>query len=45
MRPLVVVTAKGPENSSRMTTMPVWLYHEHERGIADRRHKYETFPV
>ena len=43
-RPLVVVTAPGP-NSGKMATCLSQLYHHHRRGLRAGYAKYETFPI
>ena len=43
-RPLVVVTAPGP-NSGKMATCLSQLYHHHKRGVRAGYAKYETFPI
>ena len=43
-RPLVVVTAPGP-NSGKMATCLSQVYHEHQRGVNAGYAKFETFPI
>ena len=43
-RPLVVVTAPGPE-AEKMATCLSQLYHEHKRGVQAGYAKFETFPI
>ena len=43
-RPLVVITAPGPE-SGKMATCLSQLYHENLRGIKAGYAKFETFPI
>jgi uncharacterized protein (UPF0371 family) len=43
-RPLVVVTAPGP-NSGKMATCLSQVYHEHKRGVRAGYAKFETFPI
>ena len=43
-RPLVVVTAPGP-NSGKMATCLSQVYHEHHRGVRAGYAKFETFPI
>ena len=43
-RPLVVVTAPGP-NSGKMATCLSQVYHEHRRGVDAGYAKFETFPI
>ena len=43
-KPIVVVTAPGP-GSGKLGTCLSQLYHEHQRGVAARYAKFETFPI
>jgi len=43
-RPLVVVTAPGP-NSGKMATCLSQVYHDHRRGQQGGYAKFETFPI
>jgi len=43
-RPLVVVTAPGP-NSGKMATCLTQVHHEHKRGTSAGYAKFETFPI
>ena len=43
-KPLVVVTAPGP-NSGKMATCLSQIYHEHHRGNTAGYAKFETFPI
>jgi uncharacterized protein (UPF0371 family) len=43
-RPIVVVTGPGP-GSGKLATCLSQLYHEHQRGLAARFAKFETFPI
>ncbi len=43
-RPIVVVTGPGP-GSGKLATCLSQLYHEHQRGVAAKFAKFETFPI